>query len=51
MDARTLIPGAGAADLFFLGAAVDVTGWLGGCNFRRARATAAAAGRAIGDRV
>ncbi len=33
--------------LFFIGEAVDVTGWLGGYNFQWAWASATAAGRAI----
>ena len=33
--------------LYFIGEAVDVTGWLGGYNFQWAWASAAAAGRAI----
>ncbi len=41
MEART-IPG-----LFFIGEAVDVTGWLGGFNFQWAWASAVAAGRAL----
>ena len=39
MEART-VPG-----LFFIGEAVDVTGWLGGFNFQWAWASAVAAGR------
>ena len=46
LDSRTLIarevPG-----LFFVGEAVDVTGWLGGYNFQWAWASAHAAGTAI----
>jgi predicted Rossmann fold flavoprotein len=41
MEARTT-PG-----LFFIGEAVDVTGWLGGFNFQWAWASAVAAGRAV----
>ncbi len=41
MEARS-IPG-----LFFIGEAVDVTGWLGGFNFQWAWASAVAAGRAL----
>jgi hypothetical protein len=41
MEART-VPG-----LFFIGEAVDVTGWLGGFNFQWAWASAVAAGRAV----
>ena len=33
--------------LYFIGEAVDVTGWLGGYNFQWAWASAAAAGQAI----
>ncbi len=33
--------------LFFIGEAVDVTGWLGGYNFQWAWSSAAAAGRAV----
>jgi predicted Rossmann fold flavoprotein len=46
LQARTLearaVPG-----LFFIGEAVDVTGWLGGFNFQWAWASATAAGRAL----
>jgi hypothetical protein len=46
LQARTLearaVPG-----LFFIGEAVDVTGWLGGFNFQWAWASATAAGRAV----
>ncbi len=46
LHARTLearsVPG-----LFFIGEAVDVTGWLGGFNFQWAWASATAAGRAV----
>lgn len=46
LEARTMqarkVPG-----LFFIGEAVDVTGWLGGFNFQWAWASAAAAGRAL----
>jgi hypothetical protein len=41
MEARTL-PG-----LFFIGEAVDVTGWLGGFNFQWAWASGVAAGKAV----
>ena len=41
MEARA-VPG-----LFFVGEAVDVTGWLGGFNFQWAWASAMAAGRAV----
>lgn len=41
MEARN-VPG-----LFFIGEAVDVTGWLGGFNFQWAWASGVAAGRAI----
>jgi predicted Rossmann fold flavoprotein len=41
MEARD-VPG-----LYFIGEAVDVTGWLGGYNFQWAWASAAAAGRAL----
>ena len=41
MEARA-VPG-----LFFIGEAVDVTGWLGGFNFQWAWASAVAAGRAV----
>ena len=33
--------------LYFIGEAMDVTGWLGGYNFQWAWASAAAAGRAV----
>ncbi len=36
--------------LFFIGEAVDVTGWLGGYNFQWAWSSAVAAGREIGQR-
>jgi predicted Rossmann fold flavoprotein len=46
LEARTMqaraVPG-----LFFIGEAVDVTGWLGGFNFQWAWASAVAAGRAV----
>ncbi|HEV2487525.1 MAG TPA: NAD(P)/FAD-dependent oxidoreductase [Terracidiphilus sp.] len=46
LQARTLeaqsVPG-----LFFIGEAVDVTGWLGGFNFQWAWASGVAAGRAV----
>ena len=46
LDSRTMqardVPG-----LFFIGEAVDVTGWLGGFNFQWAWASAVAAGRAL----
>lgn len=35
--------------LFFIGEAVDVTGWLGGFNFQWAWASGVAAGKAIGE--
>lgn len=41
MEARK-VPG-----LFFIGEAVDVTGWLGGYNFQWAWASAAACARAL----
>jgi len=41
MEAR-MVPG-----LFFIGEAVDVTGWLGGFNFQWAWASGVAAGRAV----
>jgi len=41
MEARA-VPG-----LYFIGEAVDVTGWLGGFNFQWAWASAVAAGRAV----
>jgi len=41
MESRT-VPG-----LFFIGEAVDVTGWLGGFNFQWAWASGVAAGRAL----
>jgi predicted Rossmann fold flavoprotein len=41
MEART-VPG-----LFFIGEAVDVTGWLGGFNFQWAWASGVAAGRSV----
>jgi hypothetical protein len=41
MEARA-VPG-----LFFIGEAVDVTGWLGGFNFQWAWASGVAAGRAV----
>jgi predicted flavoprotein YhiN len=46
LEARTMearnVPG-----LFFVGEAVDVTGWLGGFNFQWAWASGVAAGRAV----
>lgn len=46
LDSRTMqardVPG-----LFFIGEAVDVTGWLGGFNFQWAWASGVAAGRAV----
>jgi hypothetical protein len=46
LQARTMetrrVPG-----LFFIGEAVDVTGWLGGFNFQWAWASGVAAGRAV----
>ncbi len=46
LNARTLearsVPG-----LFFIGEAVDVTGWLGGFNFQWAWASGVAAGRVV----
>ena len=44
MEARTI------KGLFFIGEAVDVTGWLGGFNFQWAWASGAAAGREIATR-
>jgi predicted Rossmann fold flavoprotein len=44
MEART------QAGLFFIGEAVDVTGWLGGYNFQWAWASAVACGRAVAER-
>jgi hypothetical protein len=41
LEARTV------SGLFFIGEAVDVTGWLGGFNFQWAWASATAAGRAV----
>ncbi|MET5021009.1 NAD(P)/FAD-dependent oxidoreductase, partial [Burkholderia pseudomallei] len=35
--------------LFFVGEALDVTGWLGGSNFQGAWASGVAAGRAAAD--
>lgn len=43
MEART-VPG-----LYFIGEAVDVTGWLGGYNFQRAWSSAMAAAEALKD--
>jgi len=45
MEARE-VPG-----LYFIGEAVDVTGWLGGYNFQWAWASAVAAGKAIAERA
>jgi len=46
LQARTMetrsVPG-----LFFIGEAVDVTGWLGGFNFQWAWASAVAAAKAV----
>lgn len=46
LDSRTMearaVPG-----LYFIGEAVDVTGWLGGFNFQWAWASGVAAGRAV----
>ena len=45
MEAKT-VPG-----LYFIGEAVDVTGWLGGYNFQWAWSSGWAAGVAIADRT
>ena len=45
MEAKS-VPG-----LFFIGEAVDVTGWLGGYNFQWAWASGVAAGKELGERV
>jgi predicted Rossmann fold flavoprotein len=44
LDARTM-ESRRVAGLYFIGEAVDVTGWLGGYNFQWAWASAASAGR------
>ncbi|MDQ2924228.1 MAG: NAD(P)/FAD-dependent oxidoreductase [Acidobacteriota bacterium] len=46
LDARTM-QSRRAPGLYFIGEAVDVTGWLGGYNFQWAWASAVAAGRSI----
>ena len=46
LQARTMEARA-VPRLFFIGEAVDVTGWLGGFNFQWAWASAVAAGRAV----
>jgi predicted Rossmann fold flavoprotein len=46
LQARTM-EARSVAGLFFIGEAVDVTGWLGGYNFQWAWASAVAAGRAV----
>jgi predicted Rossmann fold flavoprotein len=46
LQARTMESRA-VSGLFFIGEAVDVTGWLGGFNFQWAWASAAAAGKAV----
>ncbi|MEM8754158.1 MAG: NAD(P)/FAD-dependent oxidoreductase, partial [Pseudomonadota bacterium] len=45
LDGRTMAAKA-APGLFFIGEAVDVTGWLGGYNFQWAWSSAWAAGQA-----
>jgi len=45
MEARDI------SGLYFIGEAVDVTGWLGGYNFQWAWSSGVAAGRAIGARL
>ncbi|AMM18274.1 hypothetical protein AX768_23260 [Burkholderia sp. PAMC 28687] len=42
---------ARVAGLYFIGEAVDVTGWLGGYNFQWAWASAVAAGKAAAEQV
>jgi predicted Rossmann fold flavoprotein len=49
LSARTMMA-EGVPGLFFIGEAVDVTGWLGGYNFQWAWASGHAAGTAIRDR-
>lgn len=46
LDSRTM-QARDVPRLFFIGEAVDVTGWLGGFNFQWAWASAVAAGRAL----
>jgi predicted flavoprotein YhiN len=46
LQARTM-EARKAPGLFFIGEAVDVTGWLGGFNFQWAWASGVAAGRAV----
>jgi predicted Rossmann fold flavoprotein len=46
LQARTM-EARGTPGLFFIGEAVDVTGWLGGFNFQWAWSSAVAAGRAV----
>jgi len=46
LQARTM-EARNVAGLFFIGEAVDVTGWLGGFNFQWAWASGVAAGRAV----
>ena len=46
LQARTM-EARDVAGLFFIGEAVDVTGWLGGFNFQWAWASGVAAGQAV----
>ncbi len=48
LDARTMAVRA-QPDLYFIGEAVDVTGWLGGYNFQWAWSSAMATARAINE--
>lgn len=50
LDQRTMGV-RGIEGLYFLGEAVDVTGWLGGYNFQWAWASGVACGRALAQRV
>ena len=47
----TTMMSARVAGLYFIGEAVDVTGWLGGYNFQWAWASAVAAGKAAAEQV
>jgi len=46
LSSRTL-EARGQPGLYFIGEVVDVTGWLGGCNFQWAWASAAACAQAL----
>jgi hypothetical protein len=46
LQAKTM-EARGVPGLYFIGEAVDVTGWLGGFNFQWAWASGVAAGKAL----